>query len=515
MMTKVRIVALLMAAVALILVFLALQLFAPGDKLETDSGDAHIVFSADHGMLIAPGACVTVRWQVDHIQTVYFNELPTVGQGIEQVCTNTPTLPVLRVEFQDGTAQDYHLGVQFLVEQPSIWLLISAGVLLGVVSLYVALSRPAVAAPSPAGRRTPRIVLVFAALGMVISGIVVLAVVTELGLRFYFGQFGTQDEKTAYLRSRSEIDSLQSPLIVLPFVEYGLSPDFPGHNQLGYRGDEIELPKPAGVYRIVALGDSSTYGSYVPYDKTYPYDLEQVLRDQYGYKHVEVINAGVTNYTSWNMLTDLAFRISELQPDLVIVYAGWNDLDAREQSPDCYSAPSPFLGLDPRRDLRAQPADLSPSALVRLLATSFGWMQNPALVDKTVVESRISCSPQVVAEIPQNLQANPPVYFERNLREMIGVAQSLEIKLMFMSQAYNANIAYFPEFRRPAIIEHNAITARVAQENGALFFDYAAIAPTDKDSWIDVAHLTVSGNQAMAQDIAQYLIDQKVIPEAP
>ena len=518
-MAKIRIVVLLAGSIALLLVILALQLLAPGDQLEqTGPGDAHIVFSADHGMVLAPGACLTVRWQVDHVKAVHLNGQPEVGQGIQQVCVDEKTLPVLHVDFTDNTATDVTLNIDFLVEQPATWLLVVAALLLGFATVFIALSRPSmtVSSAAPGGvRRTPRVVLVFAGIGMLFSLLLIVALLLELGLRFYFGQFGSRDEQAAYLLTRSQIDALASSTLPLPLVEYGLSPDFPGHNSLGYRGDEIAIPKPSGVYRIVALGDSSTYGNYLPYDETYPYDLQQVLRNDYGYQTVEVINGGVTNYTSWNMLADLAFRIPELQPDLVIVYAGWNDIDARELSPDCYSSPSPFLGLDPKRELRAAPASLSPSALYRFLAIKFGWMPNPAQSQNSVIDSSISCQPQVIAEIPQNIEANPPVYFERNLREMIVIGKALGIKMMFMSWAFNTNISYFPEFRRPAIAQHNAIVRQVAEESGTLFFDYAAVAPTDKGSWQDVAHLSTGGALEQAQDIAKYLVEQKVIPEAP
>jgi len=514
MAVKARILVVLLGGIVLILILLALQLLAPGDKIDqTGEGDAHIVFGVDYGMLIAPGACVTVRWQVDHIQAVHFNDQPTVGQGIEQVCTNDRTLPVLKIEFQDNTSQDYQVGVKFLVEQPSTWLLGSTAFLLLLVSLYVALSRPSSAVPQTAGRRTSRLILLFAGIGMVFSVVAVIALFMELGLRFYFGQFGTVDEQSAYILSRSQIDMLTSETIPLPFVEYGLSPDFPGHNQLGYRGDEITSPKPNGVYRIVTLGDSSTYGTYVTYDKSYPYNLQQVLRNDYGYKNVEVINAGVPKYSTWNMLIDLAMRIPELHPDLVIVYAGWIDLEAQELSPGCYSSPSPFLGLDPKRQQRVQPAELSPSSLYRFLGINFGWMQKPIPSEDSLIDSTSLCPPLVAAEMAQNLQTNKPVYFERNMREMASIADTLGIKLMFMSWAYNPNFLYLPVYWRPEIVHHNAITEQVAQESGALYFDYAAVAPTDKASWIDVSHLTTRGTLEQAQDIAKFLVDHSVITQ--
>ena len=67
-MTKLRIVVSLLSLIPLILVILALQLLAPGDRIDQTGADgAHIVFAADQHMVAAPGTCIYVRWQVDHI----------------------------------------------------------------------------------------------------------------------------------------------------------------------------------------------------------------------------------------------------------------------------------------------------------------------------------------------------------------------------------------------------------------------------------------------------------------
>jgi lysophospholipase L1-like esterase len=96
-------------------------------------------------------------------------------------------------------------------------------------------------------------------------------------------------------------------------------------NSLGFRGPEIVVPKPEGVFRIVAIGDSVTWGP--PIDEwTYPAVLEQHLApwvlDECG-KRLEVVNAGVPGYNFERVLK----RIDEylaVEPDLVTVYLGWN-----------------------------------------------------------------------------------------------------------------------------------------------------------------------------------------------
>lgn len=59
----------------------------------------------------------------------------------------------------------------------------------------------------------------------------------------------------------------------------------------GLRNGEVLTPKPEGVYRILALGDSFTFGWGVEEDQSWPRLVERGLRAR-GLK-VEVINAGV------------------------------------------------------------------------------------------------------------------------------------------------------------------------------------------------------------------------------
>ena len=513
-MTRVRLLVLMLAAIALIFISLLLQLTAPGSASHQNGpGSIRITFSTTHDLVAIPGSCLTIQWQVENVRAVYINDLLMSNQDAEEVCVSEGAMPVFRVNFNDGTAASYPIEIKFLIDQPSTWILLGTALLLGIMTLFVALRRPPLTAPAPklAGKPASRVVRVFAGIGVLLTSVILLTLLAEFGLRFYFTHFGSQGAQDAYLSTRAEIDAHLNEKVVLPFVEFGLLPDYPGHDSLGYRGDAIQVPKPAGVYRIVALGDSTTYGSLAAYDQTYPYDLQQILRNEYGLKNVEVINAGVGTYTSWNIFVDLAFRVAELHPDLVIVYQGSNDVDAREVSPDCYSSPTPFLGLDPRRQIHAAPAELSASALYRFIAIKFGWMQNPALPGADYTNSQLTCSPQVQEEIPQNLAANPPTYFERNTRDMIAIAKANGSSIMFLTFAYNPNSSSLPDYERAAIAQQNLIMKQVAQENNVPLFDYAAAAPTDQPSWTDRYHPSVQGNQEQAQLIAQFLMDHHMI----
>src|SRR4029079_7866623 len=64
-------------------------------------------------------------------------------------------------------------------------------------------------------------------------------------------------------------------------------------NQMGLRGPEIG-PKPPGTLRVLALGDSFTFGVGARVGETYPAQLEKALRAR-GVR-TEVLNAGVPGF---------------------------------------------------------------------------------------------------------------------------------------------------------------------------------------------------------------------------
>jgi len=94
-------------------------------------------------------------------------------------------------------------------------------------------------------------------------------------------------------------------------------------NSQGFRGPEFSVEKPGGVFRIVCLGDSVTYGFKVDNDECYPALL---LKFQGNPEQMEVINAGVPGYSSLQGMRQLERDVLSLAPDLLIVSFGNNDI---------------------------------------------------------------------------------------------------------------------------------------------------------------------------------------------
>ena len=92
-------------------------------------------------------------------------------------------------------------------------------------------------------------------------------------------------------------------------------------NSQGFRGtSEYRVPKPAGVTRVLVLGDSFTFGLGVADDETWPALVERRLRSMCASTTLEVVNAGVTAFGTSQQLVLLERDGLALDPD-VVVYA--------------------------------------------------------------------------------------------------------------------------------------------------------------------------------------------------
>jgi lysophospholipase L1-like esterase len=111
-------------------------------------------------------------------------------------------------------------------------------------------------------------------------------------------------------------------------IKPGFQSDSNTINAQGFRrrGD-VPTARTPGSLRIVCLGESTTFGSDDV--SNYPGLLGQILeRNAIGYQHYEVINAGVPGWLSDQIALRVRRQIVDFEPDVAILYVGWNDFQA-------------------------------------------------------------------------------------------------------------------------------------------------------------------------------------------
>lgn len=281
------------------------------------------------------------------------------------------------------------------------------------------------------------------------------------------------------------------------------------HNSLGFRGDEFSSIKQDGVFRIAILGGSTTYTIAVEDDElTFPAQLEAMLQEQVSKKKIQVINAGVGGYNSWESLINLQFRVLDLSPDLVIVYHGTNDVHPRLVPPAIYRSDN--SGRRQQWTIpRIPPAEQFAS--LRVLLRKMGYSSQVGL------ETLVNRQPAILEsskEIISLLDQNPPVYFRRNLRSMITSARDAGAQIVLATWAHS------PHFNDYAALEgyqygfkqNNAVVREVATATSTPCFDFSEQMPQDSEYWADGRHVNVAGALKKAELFAQYLINANMLP---
>ena len=158
--------------------------------------------------------------------------------------------------------------------------------------------------------------------------VIALLILGEMGLRVWAYYFRTPYERYNFSTHRLQLVP-NIRLITGDGNEFLI-------NSLGFVGPEFEPKKSHGTIRIFALGDSCTFGSGY-WKHAYPGILGRLLNSARRGQRYEVINAGIEGSDSEHALARLQDELIRYEPDIVIVYVGWNDLmklDPSNQTPD-------------------------------------------------------------------------------------------------------------------------------------------------------------------------------------
>ncbi len=365
------------------------------------------------------------------------------------------------------------------------------------------------------------------------AGILFLAVVAlELGARIWLRRWASEEAFANFgtIADLQERSGNYGRFIVHRHLGFALTPNYQRdrnrHNSLGFRGEDISIKKPEGTLRIACLGGSTTYGEGVAHDYrlSMPSMLQELCRADG--RRVDVINAGCPGYTSLESLINFETRVLDLAPDIAIICHGINDVLPRLVWP-----PSAYVGdLSGwlRRDATSMIPDwIESSTLARILLVKSGRIQPAASLLRTIGNAPLTCqtfhfqSQRRIGQYPQGvfantpietmLAANPPIYFERNLRNFVAVARAHAVLPILATFAYSREFPEQPYIGHPAIQgaidETNAIIRRLGIEMQVLVLD---LAPhfTRKSLFTDGVHFTAEGNLERARVLQQSLASQ-------
>lgn len=280
-------------------------------------------------------------------------------------------------------------------------------------------------------------------------------------------------------------------------------------NSWGFRGDEFSVQKPAGTFRIVALGASTTEGSQSNLE-TYPHFLQKELQKRYPGRAIEVLNAGHHGQGIDDLLEIMKQRVVPLKPDLVLFYEGNNDIgwaDYVKADPSC-NLGTCWLNAYPGWYRWAY----NNSASFVFLANRFGWnTQKPPQAAHEFITSKAT-SPahyrKVLSDIVREAKThNIPIV----LSSFVTLAhEGLEVSHQENSGVFDALYKMFYPLT-PGEIKQifdivNQQSASVAREFNLPYADIAAQFPQKLQYFpFDIIHFTPEGNQLVASFFADSL----------
>ena len=283
------------------------------------------------------------------------------------------------------------------------------------------------------------------------------------------------------------------------------------HNSQGYRGKAVPMDRTAGVYRILCLGGSTTYGWTVRRaESAYPAQLEILMNEHpsAGYRAVEVINGGAPYATSAEMLTGYHFKFHYYKPDLVILNEGGNDAEGMIEPnyhPD-YSnwrqAPVPIRPLPPfgRR--------LIQSRLISLLLVPALYGQNPgepAFIRDADIPPAAVWYPRTTTERAHLTMPRIPLEeyaFAHNMQALILAIQRDGAKVLLMP--FRESPSGYP----PAEMDCIALNRKLMEEYAAKYGTGFAPFPADaisRQNWVDSCHLNAAGEIEKARYILPFV----------
>jgi len=269
-------------------------------------------------------------------------------------------------------------------------------------------------------------------------------------------------------------------------------------NNLGFRGKDLTVEK-GGAYRIVALGESTTFGlTLTPEHLPWPEVLEALIREKLDLTgRVEVINAGLPTLNLRDNLYRLQTKILALKPDMIISYHGWNGFSWL------------WTALPPVFEKHLPSYKPRPS---RLLAKCEYRIR--LLCFKRRLASKRPESPPSMSKLLESEYANA-------YRDLIAIARANGIRLVLatysMAVTRNSDQAVIEFYREafPAVYAfidvnrlHSMLVQELARQNPDVrLVDTHPHLDSDNEKFIDLIHFCPEGDKQLGETFFEGIKD--------
>lgn len=278
-------------------------------------------------------------------------------------------------------------------------------------------------------------------------------------------------------------------------------------NPMGFRGPLVSLVKPPGTFRIVLLGESSTHGWGVNDDETIDAYMRQLLGERYPARRFEVVNLAFDGYDTYQQYERLRSDGVRLDPDLLIVNAGINDV-RNARFPDLQDRDARTMLYAEILKIQREAARHGPSA--------WTWIKHHSYLARLpgFVRSRMggASSAKTSASVTPNARAID--YFAVNLGRIAELVRSRATPIVFSTppSAIETNYTQHDTLVRSYWIGDAETTQRYRdslgqrmqrlvgelRRNGQQVIYVRPRLPSEL--FLDDCHPTAAGNRQLAQD---------------
>ena len=301
-----------------------------------------------------------------------------------------------------------------------------------------------------------------------------------------------------------------------PFTSFEPNPSFVNHlglkihnnqsfrDDLDYTDDFLKISD----LRIYLAGGSTVYDTMIDDNRhTFANVLQNDLESKLAVR-VKVINGGVGNWTSLQSFIRLSCWIDYLQPHIVVVYQGINDItpflytmaQASQCRPDFSHAITPF---NISKLLRKIPPLARHSKLLQFIAAMnihdedinirFYTLQGDYKVHHIGDDTDFA-----INHIAERIRYD---FIETHYHNLIAICKMRDIDVVFMTE----RLAPGDEWYRPFLDRINDIIRGLDRFDNCHVYDFDALFPHSSEFFEDSMHFNSSGNQLRSEMISQFL----------
>ncbi|MEM7393587.1 MAG: SGNH/GDSL hydrolase family protein [Verrucomicrobiota bacterium] len=302
-------------------------------------------------------------------------------------------------------------------------------------------------------------------------------------------------------------------------------------NSLGLRAPEIE-PKAENEYRILSLGESTTFGVGAENHQTYTERVGRLLQEQLPNRKISAINAGVSAWSSFQSLKYLELRGLKLKPDLVLFYHEVNDYlpsTLRNSGNTEIGVMKTDKELYESRMQGVQRRLLESSAFFKWLNNTFAYkkiekfnqteFRNPMLevgLPDLAIPPRLTIGDEDEDNLDEKPKPRPQTDFnemslgrrvseeerEQNFRDLVALCKKEGIELVVIHPSYQASR------------KHECLLTRFCASHQVKMFEVHDLLhpPGQQPLYIDGFHPSREGHKRIAAGLSAYLLENILKP---